>query len=322
MGMKIHVRAPARLHLGVIDLSGSLGRLYGSIGVAINKPSVEVLAEKSDEIEVIYGIGVERFNSRKIIKRVLESYGIEGGVNLSIIKSIPSHVGLGSTTQLSLSIAMAVSWLYGINASVKELANLLGRGGVSGIGTAAFERGGFIVDGGVDIKRKSIPPLIFHQVFPESWFFVIATPDVKRGLTEKAEAEVFRKAGASPEYARKICHLVIMKLLPALLEQDIDEFGSALTMIQKNVGAAFSPYQEGMFHSRATEDIIEFMLRIGAKGAGQSSWGPSAYAVVEGEQSAVGLKNKVRKFMHEEYGGTAFYTGANNLGAAVKFLGR
>jgi predicted sugar kinase len=31
---KITVIAPARLHMGFIDLSGSLGRHFGSIGVA------------------------------------------------------------------------------------------------------------------------------------------------------------------------------------------------------------------------------------------------------------------------------------------------
>lgn len=321
--MKILIKAPARLHLGIIDLSGSLGRRYGSIGVAINNPCVEILAQKSDRIEVCYGENVECFSpARGIIRHILKKYGIEGGVRVTIKRSIPSHVGLGSTTQISLSIAMSMAKLHGIQASTMEMARLLGRGKVSGIGTAAFERGGFIVDGGVDTKRRSIAPAIFHCAFPRSWFFVIATPDVTRGLTEKAEAKVFknRKSKAKADFAKNICHLLVMKMLPSLVEQNLEEFGSALTEIQKQVGAAFAPYQAGIFHSRATEEIIEFMLGSGAKGAGQSSWGPSAYAVIEGKKAALELKNELQNFMDSRYGGAAFITDANNRGAAARIL--
>lgn len=319
--MRIHLTSPARLHLGVIDLSGIHGRLYGSIGVAVDNPCVEILAERSDGVKVRFGKNVERINAGDIIRRVLRQCGIDGGAKVTLVKSIPSHIGLGSTTQLSLSIAMAITKLYGVKTSTIEMAKMLGRGSVSGIGTAAFERGGFIVDGGVDKKQKTIPPVIFQHAFPESWYFVIATPDVKRGLSEKAEAKVFKKASAGTRHARKICHLVIMKMLPSLIEQNIDEFGSALTEIQKNVGAAFAPYQEGVFHSKATEDIIKFMLRSGAKGAGQSSWGPSAYAVIDGGKAARGLKTEVQRFIDREYGGITIFTGANNRGAALRFLG-
>lgn len=319
--MKIQVSAPARLHLGVIDLSNSLGRLYGSIGVAINQPRVEVIAEESRDIEVCYGENIERFTAAEsVIKRFLKKYDIKSGVKISIFKSIPSHVGLGSTTQLSLSIALAISKLYGIKTTVREMAELLGRGSVSGIGTAVFEKGGFVVDGGVSGKRKAIPPVIFHHSFPDSWFFVIATPSAKRGLSEKAELEVFQKASASPEFAKQICHLLIMKMLPSLIEKDLDGFGTALTEIQRNVGAAFAPYQQGLFHSRATEEIVEYMLHCGAKGAGQSSWGPSAYGIVEGEKAALKLRDKVQSYMNKMHKGIAFHTNANNLGASVKVV--
>ena len=50
--MKVYVKAPARLHLGLIDLGGDLGRLFGGIGVAINQPNVIVEAEKSERFTV------------------------------------------------------------------------------------------------------------------------------------------------------------------------------------------------------------------------------------------------------------------------------
>ncbi len=37
----VRVIAPARLHLGFLDLNGGLGRLFGSIGLAIDTPRTD-----------------------------------------------------------------------------------------------------------------------------------------------------------------------------------------------------------------------------------------------------------------------------------------
>ncbi len=47
--MKIVVKTPARLHLGMLDLNGELGRRFGSIGVAISRPNVVVEATRATE---------------------------------------------------------------------------------------------------------------------------------------------------------------------------------------------------------------------------------------------------------------------------------
>ncbi len=41
------ITAPARLHLGFLDLNGSLGRHYGSIGIAIDRPSTVLKVTKA-----------------------------------------------------------------------------------------------------------------------------------------------------------------------------------------------------------------------------------------------------------------------------------
>jgi beta-ribofuranosylaminobenzene 5'-phosphate synthase len=43
----IEVRANARLHLGLLDNNGDLGRLYGSIGLAVDRPKLVLKADKS-----------------------------------------------------------------------------------------------------------------------------------------------------------------------------------------------------------------------------------------------------------------------------------
>ena len=48
------------------------------------------------------------------------------------------------------------------------------------------------------------------------------------------------------------------------------------------MGDAFAAVQGGRFHPRAG-GLVEALLRAGAAGAGQSSWGPAVYGVVGSE---------------------------------------
>ena len=46
-GDTVFVEAPARLHFGMLDLRGALGRRFGGIGVAIPSPSLLLQASLS-----------------------------------------------------------------------------------------------------------------------------------------------------------------------------------------------------------------------------------------------------------------------------------
>ncbi len=50
--MRVYVKTPARLHLGLIDLRGDLGRVFGGLGVGIDHPSVVLEAQESKELLV------------------------------------------------------------------------------------------------------------------------------------------------------------------------------------------------------------------------------------------------------------------------------
>jgi len=76
-----------------------------------------------------------------------------------------------------------------------------------------------------------------------------------------------------------------MKMLPALVEDDIAHFGQALTQVQQLVGDGFAAVQGGQFANTLSGQIIEHMLEQGALGAGQSSWGPAVYALALGEKA-------------------------------------
>src|SRR5262249_55558756 len=47
----IRVTAPARLHLGFLDLDGALGRRFGSIGLAVDHPETELTLKRAPRHE-------------------------------------------------------------------------------------------------------------------------------------------------------------------------------------------------------------------------------------------------------------------------------
>ncbi len=194
------------------------------------------------------------------------------------------------------------------------------------VGTAVFEQGGFVVDGGKRLKDnvvipESVPPLIFHQPFPEDWKFVIAVPDVKRGFSKTEEKNAFGKVPPMPtKVVSYICWLTMMKLLPSLVDRDIENFGAALTRIQVVVGDFFAGVQGGTFSSSSASRVIQFMNENGAHGVGQSSWGPAVYGLVQGETAANNLQSDVEIFLQANGGGYVFVANANNQGATVKHV--
>lgn len=314
--MTIRIEARARLHLGMIDLHGGLGRKFGSIGVVLQHPKVLVEASPSSELIID---GQDQKRAEAFARRFFQRYALASGAHLRIAETIPAHVGLGSGTQLALAVGTAVAKLHNLDVGIPELAELMGRGKWSGIGIGAFRYGGFLVDGGCRIESmrgkrlSSVPPIIFRCPFPEAWTFVIAIPEAKVGLSGKLEEEAFDSLSPlPPEYVGKICWLLVMKMLPSLMERDITGFGESLTEIQRLVGDSFAAAQGGRYASNLSAEIITYMLQCGVKGAGQSSWGPTVYGLVESEAQAIVLERRVIEFIEERGKARVFRARANN----------
>ncbi len=338
--MSIVVTSPSRLHFSLIDLNGELGRVDGGIGVALKVPSLKMEVSAVDE-EV-----KEKENPKEVVP-VLERIrsriepGLRGNYRVRILKPLPPHVGLGSQTQLSLSVAKALSVLENRSYSVVELAKLVGRGGTSGIGTAAFDKGGFILDGGhvfrkgeaeskiekgmrnketktsflpSSASRVPPPPILFQHALPENWFFVLAIPEVKRGAHGPEEVEIFKRyCPIESEEVEKICRIMLMRTLPAVLEKDIDAFAASLTMLQK---VGFKKIEVEL-----QQDIIKELFnffKVHALGYGMSSFGPATYAIIEGEKRAKELAALTTEFLDEkEIRALVTYSNANNRGSEV-----
>ncbi len=323
----IEIRTPARLHLGLLDTTGNLGRLYGSIGVAIDQPGVRIICKVADTF-FVEGLEVERVT--KFVRRFLDRYPIPSGVHFQILSTIPAHVGLGSGTQLALAVGTALAQIGRLEISIEEIALAMGRGTHSGIGINAFHRGGFVLDGGhridprgsgVDaslLSENRVPPVIFHHPFPDNWYFAIIVPKTGAGLSGQREKDAFRALpSAPPSHVEKVCHLLLMKMLPALIEKDVTGFGQALTEIQRIVGDCFASIQGGRFANPMSEQLINFLLDLGAAGAGQSSWGPTVYGLVEGEDALRKLIVTTTDFLSSIGSGQIFSARPDNQGATI-----
>ncbi len=312
-GASVFVEAPARLHFGVLDLRGSLGRRFGGLGAAIPTPSL--LLEVAPSRTGITAAGPDADRAAEFAKRFLEHYGVREGARVLVHRAIPAHSGLGSGTQLGLAVARALAELHGLPTEPTALARAVSRGRRSAIGTWAFALGGFIVEGGRRPGDDGVAPLIGRYRLPENWRCVVAIPTGSPGLSGDAEAAAFARLPLPPEgEAERVSHLVLMQLLPALVQGDIGSFGAALSDIQRITGAWFAAQQGGIFAPGPGETLVRKLAEWGAAGVGQSSWGPAVYGLVDGD-AARELASRCREFLGGS--GQVFEGGFAGSGARI-----
>jgi beta-RFAP synthase len=307
----VFVEAPARLHMGLIDLRGDLGRRFGGIGAALEAPSLLLEARRAPSLQA-EGEAAERLLPSA--RRFLERHGIAAGAAFRVHRAIPAHAGLGSGTQLALAGARALAALFDLPADAPALAEGTGRARRSSIGTWAFEQGGFLLEGGRRESGAGPAPLLLRRAMPAEWRCVLAVPDVPPGLSGPSEEEAFRRLPPPPaETVGRVAHLILMAVLPALVERDLPSFGRGITEVQRLVGEMFRPVQRERFAHALVAELVEDALAGGAAGAGQSSWGPAVYALVEGRDAAQALARLLERRLAGR--GSVIETGFDNRGA-------
>src|SRR5690606_14836448 len=128
-----------------------------------------------------------------------------------------------------------------------ELAALVGRGERSAIGAHGFFHGGLIVEGGkYDLSRLS--PMLVRQAVPEQWRIVLIRPRQLEGLSGRREREAFARLPIVPEArTAQMSRLVLLGLVPAAIEGDLDLFGESLFELQQLVGQCFASAQGGIY---------------------------------------------------------------------------
>ena len=102
----VRVEAPARLHFGFLDLHGGLGRRFGSIGLAIDEPSLALTARRAVNSTVT---GPEAERVRGYVEAAAAHLRHRGNAAVTVERVIPAHAGFGSGTQLALAVAAAMA---------------------------------------------------------------------------------------------------------------------------------------------------------------------------------------------------------------------
>ena len=298
-------------------MRGDLGRIHGSVGVAIQHPRLVVNASDSSETTVI---GARSSRAIDILTTFLNDHNITSGIRLEISEDIPEHTGFGSGTQLTLALGTIISKMFNLGLTPQSIAERMGRSGVSGVGTYAFIGGGFIVDGGHSLdRREAVPPLIFRKDFPEDWVFVVGIPSINRGVSGVVEKEAFRRLAPPPaQTVAEVSRTVLIQMIPSLIEGDIEMFGDAMTKLDAMFGDYWLKVQGGRYSHPRIEAGVRYLLEHGALGAGQSSWGPAFYGLVDGEAHADELAKSLSQFLNIVGEGTAFTTKVDNVGAQIR----
>ena len=326
--MNRRIITSSRLHLTLIDLNGKRGRLDGGVGITLKKPNLIIKARPNGEFRTIFTEEnieeklIREYTAKieKATKNMLTHLKNIEKFDLIIEKTFPAHSGLGSGTQVSLATAKLITGLSGVEMDSWELAKIVGRGGTSGIGVASFEYGGFIVDGGHSKREKtdflpssasqaSPPPVIARYDFPEDWNIIVAVPRIDKIVSGKKEVNIFQEYCPIPlGEVERLSHIILMKMMPSVLEEDIDTFGEAINEIQR---IGFKKVERKLQHP-IIDKTIENMLSSGAVGAGMSSFGPAVYAITDTNPKDV---LKAAEETIKDIGGMALITNAQNSGA-------
>ena len=324
------IKTPSRLHVTLIDLNGRYGRIDGGVGITTRNPRLILEGKIGDETLV-------EFSQPDLLKDTIDDYrdkilqaasninkhlSIDDSYHFKVKNVFPSHSGLGSGTQISLAVAKLILKMNHQDLEAPQIGEIVGRGGTSGIGVASFADGGFIVDSGhkkavkkdflpSSASKASPPPVIARYDFPEDWKIIMVIPHVERKVFGDGEVNIFQKYCPIPvEEVQELTHLLFMKMMPAVLEEDLDCFGEAINNVQ-NIGFKKIELKlQNPFISKLMDDLRQG----GASGVGMSSFGPTVYAITDTDSKDI---RKTAQESMQDKEGEIIVTKAQNSGAKI-----
>ncbi|WP_020474809.1 beta-ribofuranosylaminobenzene 5'-phosphate synthase family protein [Zavarzinella formosa] len=300
------VQAPNRLHFGLLSLpveeftcwpglDGETGlpvRHFGGVGLMIDHPGLAVRVEPADEWT---GEGVVGGRAMALAQRFVNTLPEHEQRPFAVrVEQAPTeHIGLGVGTQLGLAVVKAVAVETGHSDwNAVELARRVGRGERSAIGVHGFSSGGLIVEGGKQ-PGEAISPLVCRVTFPADWAILLCMPEDSAnwfGIRERQAFARLSRLAPTPAETETLCRVVLMNMLPALASGNLEAFGDALHEFNARVGDIFAPAQGGRYGSPAIAECVKNLRSAGLRGVGQSSWGPTVFAVVPRAEAAMRLK--------------------------------
>ncbi len=212
---------------------------------------------------------------------------------LATARAVQKHLGLGNGTQRGIATGKALCELYGQPLSVREIACIIHQDGTSGIGTAAFEKEGFLIDDGHILgpgkDKMSFPPspacgsvrppsVTMRHDFPRDWDIILARPHVAAGAHETREVDIFQEYCSLPATeVYELCYQILVRMVSYLVEENLDEFGAAVNRAQE---IDFKKIEVMLQHPVVRQLMVQ-MREAGATCAGLSPFGPTMYVITD-----------------------------------------
>ncbi|MEI6240378.1 MAG: hypothetical protein WCR51_08305 [Planctomycetia bacterium] len=307
------MRAPARLHLGMLSFGDPEVRSFGGVGVMVDRPGVHVRLRRA---EVFLGRGPLAERAVAFARQAAAAWGLpeRAACEIDVVATPRAHVGLGSGTQLALAVAAGMHQLYRASqdrsgdvepgdpldeersfemADALEFARAVGRGRRSCVGIHGFSRGGLIVEAGRFVPPRSpaedgeFSPLVARVRLPSAWRCVVIVQRDSIGLHGEPEKQAFQSLAPVPrEVAAELSRMALMEILPAAVEGRFASFSEAVRRYGDLAGRPFAPASERLPHAASTAHLVELLDELGIRGAAQSSWGPAVMACCESLEAA------------------------------------
>lgn len=291
----IRVVAPSRLHFGLFRVptageSEAGARAFGGVGLMVEQPGVVVDVRPADswQFEGTLASRAQVFATRFMLSLPEEQ---RRPFQVLVERCPAEHTGLGVGTQLGLAVAKALAMACGVSdLAAPGLAVRVGRGERSAIGVHGFDHGGLIVEGGKQ-PGQAVSPLVEHLTLPHEWQVVLFTPPgTSRWHGDRERAAFAAASGSDPVSLLQLAEVATQ----AAHHRDIDAFGEAVHEFNRKAGEPFAAAQGGVYASAEIARLIEDVRKCGVRGVGQSSWGPTVFAVVPDPDTALSLVLRFR----------------------------
>ena len=306
-------------------------RSFGGVGMMIDRPGIHLRMRRSSRFEAR---GPQSERALVFARGCAQAWNLgDVGCAIEVLAAPPSHVGLGSGTQLALSVAAAMSHLFvhGVEGDdlppppthpmeddteaadhdwafdtreAQEFARVTGRGRRSCVGVHGFSRGGLIVEAGRrpsadptdDDAFREFSPMVARVRLPSAWRCVVIVGRDAVGLHGQEEAAAF--SGLPPmdqAVSAELARIALLELLPAAVETRFADFSAALAAYGRLAGLPFTSAAARLPHADATAHLLELLGELGAPGCAQSSWGPAVMACCESLESAGRLVEQLER---------------------------
>jgi beta-RFAP synthase len=285
------VRAPARIHLTVLDMNRFAPDHAGGggIGFAIQcYCTAEVSCTKKD-VTVDYNRAAIIENFVAVFKKAV---GYKGGFAIKTTDHEYKHVGLGSTSTVLIAVAVAMNEAVGSPLTNNQLRYLVGHnyceetadgdiafGFETGVGPAVSLYGGMAVMG-------DELALAYHHPFAEGMNVYIIIPPTGISSAGTQEFDLLMNKARMLDYRdRELkAYLFLMDLIPALEREDVKKIGEVIWEIEfrGSKRAEVEHHSYGIYHymNLLREAKLDFV--------GMSSVGPSIAVVTDMDRKTIG----------------------------------